>query len=124
MADYEYRPYKGLKVFQESYRVALEIHKLCEPFPKFEQYGGLADQMRRASKGVCANIAEGLGKHSTALEEKRFLNIALGSVEELRLWLDFAEDLEYIKQDVTTQLRASYTDIAKMLFSLIRKRAT
>ena len=51
--------FEDLEVFKKSYRISLEIHRLSLDFPKHEQLRGLADQIRRASKGICANIAEG-----------------------------------------------------------------
>lgn len=54
--------FEDLEVFKRAYKVSLEIHSLSLNFPKHEQFAGLADQMRRASKGICANIAEGYGK--------------------------------------------------------------
>ena len=54
--------FEDLEVFKKAYRVSLEIHEASLRYPKYEQYSGLADQMRRASKGICANIAESYGK--------------------------------------------------------------
>jgi four helix bundle protein len=53
--------FEDLEVFQRAYRVSLEIHEQSLRFPKIEQYA-LADQVRRASKSICANIAEGFAK--------------------------------------------------------------
>ncbi|HEX6000395.1 MAG TPA: four helix bundle protein [Hyphomicrobiaceae bacterium] len=55
------RSFRDLKVYQDAYSVSLAIHKMTLGFPKMEQYA-LADQMRRASKSICANIAEGFAK--------------------------------------------------------------
>ncbi len=60
--------FEDLEVFQRSYRISLEVHKVSLNFPSVEQYG-LADQIRRASKSVCANIAEGFGKRSFSSAE-------------------------------------------------------
>lgn len=74
--------YRQLRVFQKSYALAMEIHKTSLHFPKIEQYA-LADQLRRSSKSVCANIAEGFPRQkSSRLEWKRFLLIAIASGEE------------------------------------------
>ncbi len=51
-------------------------------------------QLRRASVSVSANIAEGFKKKGLA-DKFRFLNIAQGSLEECRYYLNLAEDLEY-----------------------------
>ena len=46
--------FEDLDVFKKAYRISLEIHHASQQFPKQEQVNGLADQMRRASKGICA----------------------------------------------------------------------
>ena len=60
--------FEDLDVFQRAYKVSLEIHKASLEFPKVEQYG-LADQVRRASKSICANLAEGYGKRRSSVAE-------------------------------------------------------
>jgi four helix bundle protein len=51
------RTHKDLKVFQVSYKAALDIYKLTKTFPREEIYS-LTDQIRRSSRSVPANIAE------------------------------------------------------------------
>ena len=53
---------KDIKIYQISYQLAIDIHKATLEFPKIEQYGGIADQLRRSSKSITANIVEGFGK--------------------------------------------------------------
>jgi len=51
-----------LKVWQKSYQLMLDVHqKLLPLLPNEEKYG-LTDQIRRSSKSVGANIAEGAGQ--------------------------------------------------------------
>ena len=67
---------KDLEVFKRAYRASLDIHRVTLEFPKIEQYA-LADQLRRATKSICANIAEGFGKQrNSAAEFRRFLSMA------------------------------------------------
>ena len=47
--------FEDLEVFQRAYRVSLELHRESLRFPKIEQYA-LADQLRRASKSICATL--------------------------------------------------------------------
>jgi four helix bundle protein len=76
-----------LEVFRRAYALSLEIHRVSGGFPKTEQYGGVAEQLRRASKSVCALLAEGSGRQQTsAAEFRRYAMMALGSVEEVELW--------------------------------------
>ena len=52
---------EDLEVFRRAYRVSLEVHRASLEFPRIEQFA-LADQVRRASKSICANLAEGFGR--------------------------------------------------------------
>ena len=111
--------FEDLEVFKKSYRISLEIHRLSLDFPKHEQLRGLADQMRRASKGICANIAEGYGKQSISKAEfKRFLSMAIGSADEMRVWLRYCLDLKYLDSNQWKMLKNEYQVIAKMLMGL------
>src|SRR5271156_3882773 len=74
--------FEDLEVFKRAYRVSLEVHRLSLEMPRIEQLA-LADQMRRASKSICANVAEGFGRqHRSKAEFKRFLWMAVGSSDE------------------------------------------
>jgi four helix bundle protein len=57
MARETYRGYRDLKVYQLSYKLALELHEVTKHFPKEEKFS-LTDQIRRYSRGVPAAIAE------------------------------------------------------------------
>jgi four helix bundle protein len=113
--------FEDLEVFRRAYRVSLAIHRASLEFPAVEQRA-LADQIRRASKSICANIAEGYGRQKGSKAEfKRFLRMAIGSSDEMRVWLRYALDLGYI-DDVTWQgWRDDYQRITRMLQSLADK---
>ncbi len=114
------RTVEDLDLFNRSYVVALEIHKVTLDFPDYEKFA-LASQMRRASKGICANITEGFAKHhKSAAEFKRFLTIAAGSSEEMKLWLKFCKDLDYIKETDFQKWYNEYDEITKMLYGLAK----
>ena len=110
---------EDLEVFQRAYRISPDLHRASLQFPKVEQFGGLADQMRRASKSICANIAEGFGKQRRSNAEfKRYLLMAIGSADEMQVWLRYCSDLEYIDRTVCERWRDEYRRIARMLQSL------
>src|SRR5258706_10800522 len=114
------RSFEDLEVFKRAYRISVEIHRASLRFPKIEQYG-LAEQMRRASKSICANLAEGFAKQRmSAPEFKRFLTIAVGSSDEMRVWLRYALDLGYIEEPTWQGWRDEYQEIARMLHGLRR----
>ena|SRR5438105_12235091 len=100
---------EDLDVFQRAYRISLDLHRASLQFPKIEQFGGLADQMRRASKSICGNIAEGFGKQRRSnVEFKRYLLMAIGSADEMQVWLRYCSDLDYIDRKVCEQWRDEY----------------
>lgn len=117
-----YIHYEQLKVYQLAYKLAKDIHQISLDLPKIEQFGGLADQMRRASRGICANLAEGLSKNSTPKEEYRFLGIAMGSCEEMRVWVSFGKDFGYWTSSQSDEWLMEYNQVSKMLFALMEKR--
>ena len=82
-----------LEVFGRAYRVSLEVHRASLEFPRIEQFA-LADQVRRASKSICANLAEGFGRQQQSKPEfRRFLMMALGSADEMQVWAMYCRDL-------------------------------
>jgi len=112
--------YEGLEVYRRAFDLACEIHHLSQGFPKSEQYS-LADQMRRSSRGICANIAEGHAKsHFSKPEFKRFLSIAAGSSEETGVWIKFSRRFGYIDESAAERLIDQYDQISKMLNGLIK----
>jgi len=113
--------YEDLIVYQRSYAIALDIHKFSLTLPDTEKFG-LASQMQRSSKSICANIAEGFAKqHKSKPEFKRFLLMAVGSSEEMRVWLNFCKDLEYLSKKNFDLWHKEYDEISKMLNGLINK---
>ncbi len=115
------RTFEDLDVFKRAYRLSLSVHRASLNFPSIEQRA-LGDQVRRASKSICANIAEGFGKQrQSAAEFRRFLVIAMGSAEEMRVWCRYCLDLEYIDEPTWRHWRDEYQEIAKMLNGLCSK---
>ena len=114
----EIKKFEDLVVFQKAYKTSLQIHKFSLIMPKIEQYG-LADQLRRASKSICANIAEGFGKQNISKAEfRRYLLIAMGYADEMKVWVRYCYDLEYLSESEWQSYSNTYQDIAKMLNGL------
>ncbi len=110
--------FEDLEVFKRAYCVSLEVHRISLKFPQIEQYG-LADQIRRASKSICANLAEGFGKQSQSTAEfKRYIQISVGSADEMRVWIRYCLDLGYIDQSQWQSWRDEYQEVARMLQGL------
>jgi four helix bundle protein len=86
--------FEELVVWQKSHALALRVYKETASFPKEELFG-LVSQMRRAAVSVPANIAEAFKKRSRP-EKARLMNIAQGSLEELRYYTILSRDLSYL----------------------------
>ena len=100
--------FEDMEVFQRAYRVSLEIHRVSLTFPAVEQRA-LADQIRRASKSICANLAEGYGRQKGSKAEfARFVRMAIGSSDEMRVWLRYAFDLGYVDEPTWRGWRDEY----------------
>ncbi len=110
--------FEDLEAFKRAYRLSLEIHRASLGWPGEEQYG-LADQARRSSKSICANLAEGWGKQAHSRREfNRFIYMAIGSCEEMRVWSRYCYDLGYIDEAIWLRWSDAYRQIAKMLQGL------
>ncbi|HUP11040.1 MAG TPA: four helix bundle protein, partial [Niastella sp.] len=53
--------FKETRVYKLAFEVAMKIFEITKSFPKEETYS-LTDQIRRASRSVCTNIAEAYRK--------------------------------------------------------------
>ncbi len=90
------RLYKNMEIYQLSYDLALEIHKLLDKFPEKEK-DNIISQMRRAVTSIPLNIAEGSVKKSYK-EFLNFLSHSYGSAKELEVLLNLSKDLDYISK--------------------------
>ena len=110
--------FRDLIVYQLSFQLAMEIFEISKTFPKEEKYS-LTDQIRRSSRSVSSNIAEGWAKK---LYPKHFvskLTDSLGEAYETEVWLDFSLACGYINQEQYNHLTEKYTEITKMLNGMI-----
>ena len=79
----------------------------------------MADQLRRASKSVCANIAEAWRKrrHPAAFVSK--LSDADAEAAESIVWLDVARECRYLESKVHGQLMDQYRHISAQLSKMM-----
>jgi four helix bundle protein len=113
-------PVENLKVFQKAYKASLEVHKITLKYPAYEQYKGLASQLRDCSKSVVFNLTEGYS--FKVRRPKRYVNhleISIGSCDETRLGLKYSADLDYIEERQYMGLQSEYEEIGKMLWGLL-----
>ena len=111
------KTYKGLNVFRESYRPALSVSRTSRRFPGPEQFE-LARQLRGAARSVPANIVEGWAKRSSPAEFKRYLQVAIGSCDECKLWLEMSREEGFLSAQDCSKLENEFNIVGAMLRSL------
>jgi four helix bundle protein len=98
----------------------MEIFKFSKSFPREELYS-LTDQIRRSSRSVCANLAEGWRKRRYKLVFINKLADCEQESAETQVWLEFALACGYIDEKVFKILHEKYEHIFAMLFTMERK---
>ena len=110
--------FRDLKVYQLAYELAMEIFRESKSFPPEEKYS-LTDQIRRSSRSVAANIAEGYRKKQYPRMFVNKMADADGEATETQVWLDFARDCGYLSNERQTNLTARYEEVGRMLGGMI-----
>jgi four helix bundle protein len=111
--------HKSLRVYQLAYELAMEIFKLSKAFPAEERYS-LTDQIRRSSRAVASNIAEGYRKRQYPKMVVSKMSDSDGEAAETQTWLDFSLDCGYIDHEAYGLLYARYESVGGMLGNMIR----
>jgi four helix bundle protein len=112
------KDYRNIQAWQKAHELTLQIYKATESFPQKELYG-LISQLRRAAVSIPANIAEGYGR-TTDLEIARFMDISLGSANEVEYLLLLSADLKYCSKQAADELSHKLVEIRKMLSSFTK----
>lgn len=111
--------YEDLKVFKLAFKLAMEIFELSKDFPQEEKYS-LTDQVRRSSRSVCANIAEGYRKRSYPKYFAAKLIDSDGECSETVVHLKFAFHCKYLDEAKYDYFKSGYTEVGRMLGSMIK----
>jgi four helix bundle protein len=111
---------RDLEVYKLAFESAMEIFEISKGFPKEEQYS-LTDQMRRSSRSVCANLAEGWRKRKYKAVFVNKLTDAEQEAAETQTWLEFALKCKYINNEIFKRLDEKYEHIFAMLITMERK---
>ena len=112
----EIRNYTDLKVYQEGYKLVIDMYKITRTYSKEEQYE-IVSQIRRAAYSIPLNIAEGWGRKSK-LEFKRFLKMSLGSCNELQVLIELSKDLGYLKEKEYIIIKERIETLGKQLYTI------
>jgi len=112
------RGFKDLRVYQLAYQLAMRVFHESKRFPAEERYS-LTDQIRRASRSVSANIAEGYRKRQYPKTFVSKMADADGEAAETQGWIDYARDCGYWSVELNVELTAGYQEVGRMLGAMI-----
>ena len=110
--------FRDLKVYQLAFNLAMEIFHESKKFPAEEKYS-LTDQIRRASRSVSGNVAEGYRKKRYPKMIVSKMVDADGEATETQVWLDIAQACGYLSEVRQLELRRGYEEVGRMLGTMI-----
>jgi four helix bundle protein len=110
--------YKELRVYQAAMQAAMRIFELTKGFPVEERYS-LTDQIRKASRSVCANIGEAWRKRRYRAHFISKLSDSEGEAEETRVWLEISRNCGYMSEADASDLDRKYDRILGQLVNMI-----
>lgn len=109
--------FRDLDVYQSAFNSAMKIFEISKSFPPEEKYS-LVDQIRRSSRSVCTNIAEGWRKRKYKTVFINKLTDSMQEASETQSWLEFSLACKYISNELFNELDSEYENIIKMLNSM------
>jgi len=113
------RDYKKYDVWIKAHELVIFIYKeVLNSFPVNEKYD-LMSQLKRATYSIPLNIVEGCGRNSDK-DFVHFLDISLGSAQEVEYCLLLAFDLNYINNEVHQVANSKINSVKAMLINLIK----
>lgn len=115
--------HRDLDVYERAFDAAMTIYALSQTFPVEERYS-LTDQIRRSSRSVCSNLAEGWRRrrYQGAFMDK--LSIAEGEAAETQVWLEFSVECGYCAKEPARELYQTYAGIIATLVGMINHPET
>jgi four helix bundle protein len=112
------KSHEELQVYQMAFNAAMRIFELSKNFPVEERYS-LTNQIHRASRAVCANLAEAWRKRRYEAAFVAKLNDSEAEAAETQTWLKFAVKCNYLNIEIGKEMYATYNQVLGMLVTII-----
>jgi four helix bundle protein len=110
--------YKELRVYQDAIELAMEVFEMTKTYPKEERYS-LTDQIRRSSRSVCANLAEGWRKRRYRAAFVAKLSDVETEACETQVWLEISKRCKYIDNETEGLLVKRYEKVIAQIVTMI-----
>ncbi len=108
------RGHRDFRVYQRAHQLAMDIFAESKKFPPDERYS-LTSQIRRSSRSVAANIAEGFRKRQYPNMFLSKLADSDAEATETQVWLDFAHECGYLSFETHKRLINGCEELGRML---------
>jgi len=95
--------------------LVVDVYGKTKILPKEETYG-ITYQIRRCVVSIPSNISEGAGRNTDA-QFKHFLEIAMGSCNELQTQIELSRRLRYLRDDVANKILDEALQIYNMILA-------
>lgn len=96
-------------IYQKARDLAVLIFPMTDRFPRPQQYGGLASELRQATLDLLKTIAAVNVSHSLLLHEAIDADL-----HQINLMVDLATGLRYITPDQNNALKPRLDEIGRM----------
>lgn len=114
------KSYRELDIYNDSKRLAIEIHKMSLSLPKFELYEE-GSQVRRSAKAVTSGIVEGYGRKRYKADFIKHLVYSQAECDETILHLDFLHETQSLQDSsIYQKLHDEYDVLSKRINKFIQ----
>jgi four helix bundle protein len=110
--------FKELRAYIVAFDLCMEIFQVSQGFPAEEKFG-LTSQIRRSSRSVCSNIAEGYRKRIYPAHFISKISDADMENTETTVWVDIAYHCNYIDISMKEKWEKHTTEIGKLLYFMM-----
>ena len=110
--------FEDLRVFQLAEKLCDEIWDVAVSWEYFEK-NTVGMQLVKSADSIGANIAEGAGR-GTPKDNKRFVRISRGSLNETKYWLRRARRRNLISKEQDSNFRQIIEDLAPQLNAYLK----
>jgi len=111
--------FRKMKIWQRSMDLVAKVYNKTRLFPKEETYG-ITRQIRRSAVSIPSNISEGAGRNTDS-QFKYFLEISMGSCNELQTQIELSRRLKYLSDPEANQLIDEAFQIYRMILTYYNK---
>jgi four helix bundle protein len=114
------KSYRDLDIYNDSKKLAIEVHRMTLALLKFELFEE-GSQIRRSSKSVTSMMVEGYGRNRYKADFIKYLIYAQSECDETIVHLDFLFETESLKdKNKYEDLRSRYDLLSKRINKFIQ----